>query len=156
MVTMTSAPGQQTPDPAGFGDIIQLCDYVDRAFEEVVEEFEAETAQGLFERALEKVTGLPAEVNRTQSAVVSNHVARFPMAWRAGSFEGDATLTTIVLHGGSHPITELLVRVNAPGAAEQSGLGEEGTIRLLRNFLEVVTRELADPQPDAEGADRRN
>ena len=139
-----------------FDEIIQLCDYVDLAFEEVVSEFEAPSAQALFEGALRKVTGLPAEVRRTQSAVVSNHVARFPMAWRAGEFEGEATLTTIVLHAGSHPITELLVRVKAPGAAEASGLGEAGTIGLLRNFLDVLTRELVDTSPEPAGADRRN
>ena len=124
------------------GETIQLCDYVGRAFEDLVAEFEDPAAQDLFERALEKVTGLPSEVRRIQSAVVSRHVARFPMAWRAGDFEGVATLTTIVLHGGRHPITELLVRVDAPGAAEESGLGEDGTIRLLREFLDVLTREL--------------
>ena len=142
---MRSDPGRQ--ETASHGGIIQLYDHVDRAFEEIVAEFEAETAQERFERALEKVTGLPAEVRRIQSAVVSRHVARFPVAWRAGEFEGVATLTTIVLHGGSHPITELLVRVNAPGAAEASGLGEEGAIRLLRKFLEVLTMDLTDSPP---------
>lgn len=138
--------------PAGTGGLIQLCDYVDRAFEEIVERFEDPSAQALFERALEQVTGLPAEVRRIQSAVVSRHVARFPMAWRAGRFEGRATITTIVLHGGRQPITELLVRVDAPDAAEASGLGEDATIRLLRDFLEVLTRELTvvvDATPSA-------
>ena len=126
-----------------FGQVIQLCDYVDRSFDEIVAEFEAPEAQALFERALEKVTGLPAEVRRIECAAVSRHIARFPMAWRAGDFEGVATLTTIVLHGGSHPITELLVRVDAPDAVEASGLSEDGTIHLLRNFLEVLSSELA-------------
>lgn len=138
------------------GQIIQLCDYVDRSFEEIVAELEAPEAQLLFERTLERVTGLPAEVRRNQSAVVSNHVARFPMAWRAGDFDGLATLTTIVLHAGRHPITELLVRVDAPDAVEASGLSEDGTIRLLRSFLDVLSTELAigcdlasDRGPDA-------
>lgn len=143
MRSASRQPVDEDDASAGAGDMIQLCDYVDRAFEEIVERFEDPSAQALFERTLEQVTGLPAEVRRIQSAVVSRHVARFPMAWRAGRFEGRATLTTIVLHGGREPITELLVRVDAPGAAEVSGLGEDGTIRLLRNFLDVLTRELA-------------
>lgn len=143
---MRSDPGQDAIDrpSAAVGGTIQLCDYVDRTFEAIVGEFEDPSAQVLFERALEKVTGLPAVVRRNQSAVISRHVARFPMAWRAGEFEGLATLTAIVLHGGSHPITELLVRVDAPEAAAASGLSEDGTINLLRNFLDVLTRELAD------------
>lgn len=35
------------------------------------------------------------------------------------------------------------MRVEAPDAVEASGLSEEGTVRLLRNFLEVLSSELA-------------
>lgn len=163
---MRSDPGQALVGghaDAEFPETIQLCDYVDRAFEEIVAEFESPDAQGLFERTLSSVTGLPAQVRRTQSAVVSRHVARFPMVWRAGEFKGSATLTTIVLHGGNHPITELLMRVEAPEDAAAAGLEEAVTIRLVRDFLEVLTRELAvvidaavpaGAGHDAPGADR--